>query len=345
MISENPPCPPPPPLAETLEREIPRLMQKWKVPGVSLAWIKQRQIAGLRQYGVGDAIAQWPVKADSLFEACSMTKPLFAYAALKLVEEGELDLHRPLVHYLPGPYIADEEQHRKITAWMVLTHSSGLPNWRPGGRTGGEPLVVHFEPGTKTLYSGEGFWFLQRAIECITGASLEKWMTEKLLHPLGMNSSSLVWEPSREQRAVSGHTESGELRPDRSLFREANAAFSLYTTPEDYAQFLLEMMNPDRSTTHSLGAPLLKTMLTRHRELEETPSLQRCGPRKSELAFTGLGWRIDETADGDRFYHSGSNQTGFRCYAEFAPQAGEGFVIMTNADGGAALWREVIAGS
>lgn len=330
-------------LEAVLDATMPSLMERWRVPGVSLAFIRRREICSLRQYGILRAGSAAPVKPGSIFEACSMTKPLFAYAVLKLAEEGALNLHRPLVDYLGRPYLENEERHRRITAWMVLTHSSGLPNWREGGRLSALPPEVQFEPGSSTLYSGEGFWFLQRTVEQLTGQGLAEWLAERLLQPLGMESSSLVWLPEYEGRAASGHAETGEPHASRSLFHEANAAFSLYTTAEDYARFLLEMMNPDRSAPYSLSAAALRQMLARHRPLEGVAPIQRSGPSQSGAAYTGLGWRMDELAGGDRVYHGGSNQTGFRCYSELDPREGSGLVIMTNADRGDSLWRELVA--
>ncbi|MEI9894181.1 MAG: serine hydrolase domain-containing protein [Chthoniobacter sp.] len=203
-----------------LDDLVPRLMIAWNVPGVSAVGIREGSIAWRRQYGVKTFGQPAPVDENTVFEACSMSKPVFAYAALKLVEEGKLDLDTPLVQYLGHPYIENEPLHQKITTRMVLDHTSGLPNWRPGGRNSGQPLVVHFEPGTKFQYSGEGIWFLQRTVEKITGVPLKDWMKSRLLDPLGMTSSSYTWEKKFEATAAAGHDKAGQVHLNRPLYRE-----------------------------------------------------------------------------------------------------------------------------
>ena len=149
-------------------------MKEHHVPGVAIVGIENRHIAWERQYGVRTAGKPDEVRGDTVFEAASMSKPLAAYAALKLAEQGKLDLDRPLYEYLHEPYLKDEPLHRKITARMVMSHTTGFPNWRPGGWLGSEPLTVDFEPGTKSGYSGEGFLYLQRVLGHTSRASRSK---------------------------------------------------------------------------------------------------------------------------------------------------------------------------
>jgi CubicO group peptidase (beta-lactamase class C family) len=117
-------------------------------------------------------------------------------------------------------------------------------------------------------------------------------------------------------------------------------AYSFYSSPTEYAQFLIEMMKEDRSAPHSLNAESIELMLTPMTRTR-TSTVHRDGSR-SESSHYGLGWAIDLTTNGKRIRHSGSNTSGFRSYCEFYPQRGSGIVIMTNATGGSALWREII---
>ena len=125
-----------------LDELVPKLMDEFHVPGVSIVGIEDRRIAWERQYGVRKAGAAEKVDRDTVFEACSMSKPPLAYLVLKLVERGEFELDRTLVEYLDKPYLKDEPLHRRITARMVLTHTSGFPNWRDGGWRKGGPLPL-----------------------------------------------------------------------------------------------------------------------------------------------------------------------------------------------------------
>lgn len=320
---------------EILDETLRSLMAKYDVPGVSAAGIENGVITWTRQYGMCSVETGHPISAESVFEACSMTKPQFAYAMLKLVEEGKMSLDVPLVQYLERPYIENEHQHKKITAYMVLTHTSGLPNWRPGGPGGDGKLEVHFEPGTDFLYSGEGFLFLQRVVEHLTQKPLDEWMRTKLFEPLKMSRSNLVWTQELANDYAAGHDERGQCCERVQPFQSANAAFSLYTTPTDYAKFILEILNPERSACYSLGKAMLDEMLMPHEKV----------PNKLPYAkstFRGLGWEIIETERHLYHGHSGNNK-GFRCYHQFDKKAESGFVMMTNGDNGAEVWQAVAA--
>jgi len=325
-------------LSETsnlLDQILPDLMDQHQVPGVSVAGIENGEFAWTRQYGVRSMQTQEAVTANTVFEACSMTKPFCAYAMLKLVERQIMDLDTPLVKYLEHSYIENEPLHEKITARMVLTHTSGFPNWRPGGRDSDEPLVVHFEPGTDFMYSGEGFWFLQRAVEHITNAPLDKWMDAELIHPLGMNNSSLIWKKEFHDVAA-GHDKNGEVEMERNFFAQPNAAFSLYTTPADYALFIAEIVKQDRAASHSLGKEMLSQMLAPHYEAPHTKSY-------GKRTLRGLGWEILQTANATYHGHTGANRDMFRCVCQFDVSARAGFVLMTNAGGGEDLRSELLA--
>jgi CubicO group peptidase (beta-lactamase class C family) len=271
-----------------------------------------------------------------------MSKLLMAYAALKLVEQGKLDLDRSLAEYLDKPYLPDEPRHRRITARMVLSHTTGFPNWRTNGWQKGGPLPLLHEPGTRFTYSGEGFLYLQRVVEHITGTPMQAYLQNTLLGPLQMTNSSLVWQDRFSRQAAAGHDAQGRPMASRKLYHEANVAYSLYCTATDYAKLLLEMLAEDRSAPHSLSTRSLDAMLTRTTLAEGRKPVARGGVRPSEPRYYGLGWAIDTTATGDRIHHGGSNGTGFRCYCEFDRRRGTGLVIMANAVNGQRLWEDIL---
>ena len=333
-------------LPQSLDEWVPPLMTKHKVPGVSIVGIEDRRIAWERQYGVRCLGKPEPVDSQTLFEAASMSKLPAAYVALKLVEQGKIELDRPLSEYLDKPYLTNEPQHLKITARMVLSHTTGFPNWRKGGLRSGGPLPVLSEPGTKFTYSGEGFTYLQRVMEHITGKPFEHYVKRTLFEPLGITTASYVWEDSFEKLAAAWRSDNGDMPAKRTLYRDANAAYSLYCSPMEYALFLVEMLKLDRSAAHSLSVRSIQAMLTRTTKAEGLQPIVRRGGQRSEPTYYGLGWAIDKTASGDRIHHSGANGPkgiGFRCYCEFDPKRGSGIVIMTNAAGGLELWQELIA--
>ena len=324
----------------------PRLMEDMNVPGVSISVIEDGRIAWHKGYGVVRAGGDEKVTPETVFEACSMSKVAFTYVVLKLVEQGKLDLDRPLVEYLDKPYLEDEPLHKLITARMVLTHRTGFPNWREGGWRKGGPLPVKFTPGTEYGYSGEGYLYLQRVVEHITGTPLNPLMKTMLLEPIGMTLSSYVWEQRYDELASAGHDEAGKVKPNRNLFDQANAAFSLYCTPDDYARFIIEVMKEDRSAEHSLSRESIEEMLTPTIEIKSSHGRQmpRVGRAKCVSVHRGLGWVIGKMEDdGIRAWHSGSNGTGFRCYCEFDPKKQTGIVIMTGSVNGNLLYQRLVS--
>jgi len=333
-------------LTYKLDILTPELMQDLKVPGVSISVIADGQIAWSKGYGVKNADRPEPVTPATVFEACSMSKVVFTYVVLKLVEQGKLDLDRPLVEYLDVPYLDDQPLHKLITARMVLTHRTGFPNWRAGGWRSSNPLPVNFTPGTQYGYSGEGFLYLQRVVEHITGLPLNDMMQQMLLQPIGMSASSYAWEPRYEQLASAGHDEQGNVKTNRSLYDQANAAFSLYTTPNDYARFIVEVLKQDRSAPYSLNQKSIAEMLTPTIEIDGSHGVQipRVLQSQCKTVHRGLGWVVGKTKNGaTRAWHSGSNGTGFRCQSEFDPQTGCGIVIMTGSVNGVTLYRRLLA--
>ena len=149
-----------------------------------------------------------PVTADSLFPAASLGKPVFAYAALRLVDDAKLDLDRPLKAYVPDHAPADARGD-KITPRQVLSHSTGFRNWRNSIE---QPLTPDFDPGSRFQYSGEGFYYLQRAVEKITGVAFEQFMQTRLFEPFGMRSSTYGWREDTDARLVTGHNRGNPVR-------------------------------------------------------------------------------------------------------------------------------------
>lgn len=324
---------------EALDTLLPLLISKHQVPGVGVVGLEGGRIAWKKYAGVLEAGKAALVDETTVFEAASMTKPLAAHAALKLVEQGRLDLDTPLSRYLPTPYLIDEPSHLKITARMVLMHTSGLPNWRPKG----EPLKVLHEPGTAFRYSGEGIVFLQRVIEQLSGQDYETHLQRTLLQPLDMKSSSHIWQESFSNTAAAGHDAAGAVKSKRPFYSQANAAYSLYTTPVDYAAWVLEMMRVDRTAKHSLSAASRREMMTPAGLPTDSKPLTRRGSQGNGQVRFGLGWSVEPTASGTRIRHSGANGTGFRSHAEFDPETGSGLIIMTNGTQGDDLWRELVS--
>ncbi len=329
-------------LTATIDRLVPILMDEHHVPGVSIALIQDRRVVWSKAYGIGSAATREPVTRETVFEAASMSKPIFAILAMQLVERRKLDLDRPLVAYHEEPFVPDQAARRKVTARMVMSHTSGYPNWRPGGeeREGAIPLL--FEPGSRFGYSGEGIFYLQRVVEEITGAPLDRWADERLFRPLGLKHTGYAWSPGIEAQLATGHKDDGAVLT-RSRYTHPNAAYSLYTTAEDYARLLIEAMNAVSGGSPLLSGKSAKEMLAHQVRLDSREPVERPGLARGTAVFWGLGWALNATARGDIAHHSGANSTGFCCFSQFSPSRGTGIVIMTNGSQGSDLWTRLVA--
>ena len=327
---------------KNVELLTPQLMSQLNVPGVSVSLILNKEIAWTKCFGLSDASKQTNVTQKTMFEACSMSKPVFAYLVLKLVEQGKLELDKPLYDYLPEKFIcADEDYPKQITARMILSHTSGLPNWRKGSEENDSPLPIYFKPGTKFNYSGEGMYYLQRVVEHITNESLESFSKRVLFDKLGLESTSYIWNENLDSQIATGHDADGKCN-ERKKYLHSNAAYTLYTTSDEYAKLIIEIMKPENLNDYSLSNSMIKEMLTHQIRVDTREVIDRPGRNFGLQGFRGLGWAIDSTITGDVIYHSGSNQTGFTCYSQFSPKDGSGIVIMTNGENGSELWKRLI---
>lgn len=326
----------------TVERLVPLLMKEHRVPGVSIALVRDRKVAFAKAWGVADARTGAPATTATLFEIASMTKPVFGYLALKLAEEGQLDLDRPIAELVELPSVPGQVELRRITARMVLSHTSGLPNWRKGGEERDGPLPVLFEPGSRFGYSGEAIYQLQRVVEKATGASLDEYAKQALFAPLGMERSSFVWPAELDAALATGHEEDGTPRA-RARYRHANAAYSLVATASDYARFLTAILDPGPFGSPALSRTGVDAMLRHAVPADAREPIERPGAARGRDVFWGLGWGLNTTSAGDVVYHSGANSTGFRCYSQLSPSRGTGIVILTNGLGGGALWTRLVA--
>jgi CubicO group peptidase (beta-lactamase class C family) len=271
-----------------------------------------------------------------------MSKPVFAYLVMKLVELGKLDLDRPLAEYLPEEDPPAQKDKELITARMVLSHTAGFPEWRKGYEERQGPLPVKFTPGSRFAYSAEGIFYLQRVVERITEEPLEVYAQRALFGPLGLRQMSYVLTPDLEPGLASGHDAGGKFL-QKTRYTHGNAAYSLYTTALDYAAFLVEIMKSDRSAAHSLSRQSVEAMLGHQVALNARDPVERPGSAQGLAVYRGLGWSVNTSAAGDFVHHSGANSSGFRCFSQFNPGRGSGIVIMTNGLSGGDLWTRLIS--
>jgi CubicO group peptidase (beta-lactamase class C family) len=325
-----------------IDQLVPGLLADHQVPGLAIALIRDGQRVWSRGYGLRTAGGDAAVTPDTVFEAASMSKPIQAMLAMQLVDAGRLDLDRPVVAYGPELLVPDLPDKQRVTARMLLAHTSGYPNWRPGGEEVEGPLPLLFEPGSRFGYSGEGSFYLQRRLEWITGLPLDKLAQAGLFAPLGLQHSSFGWTPQIGARQASGHGADGRPRP-RSRYLHPNGAYTLYTTVDDYALLLMEMLKAERGASPLLSQAAAREMLKPQVAVGSRDPVERPGQALGRAVFWGLGWSINHTAQGDIAHHSGANSTGFRSFAQFSPSRGSGLVILTNGAQGDEVWARLVA--
>jgi CubicO group peptidase (beta-lactamase class C family) len=329
-------------LIADLEKLIPKLMEEVRVPGLSIAIIKDARLFWRRGFGVKDCASKEPVDNDTVFEAASTSKPVFAYAVMKLCEKGVMDLDTPLTKYTSERFLQGDPRLDLITARHVLSHSSGFPNFRSEK----EPLKIHFTPGEKWSYSGEGYSYLQSVVThlmggqvnpkdcatfeaglkvCATEPSIDAYMKANVLLPFGMTSSGYVWNDTIENHMARGHDEEGKpseisRRPTGPSVARYGMVGGLCTTPTDYSKFLIEIIDPKASDAFRLNNDSLEEMLR--------PQMKR-----NSQSSWALGWEINHTEKGNFLRHGGGNP-GFQCFVAASVERKSGYVIMTNSENG-----------
>lgn len=319
-------------LTDKLQEQIPGLMAAEAVPGLSLVLLREGEIFWHGVFGVESSLTGEPVTADTMFEAASLSKPVFAYAALKLCETGTLDLDEPLAGYIAEPYLPDEPRLDLLTARQVLCHTSGFPNWRPKG----EPLKMHLTPGERFSYSGEGYMYLQAALAEITGQEPAAFLRESLLGPLGMGASSFLWTGEEGLPIAVGHDQDGKAQ-EKYLWQEVLGPASLHCTPEDYALFMSAVMRPSPDVPAHLGREMTGEMLRVQVQVNDSYPWDEDWPRPqirvNPHVGWGLGWGIQHTSGGESIWHWGDNGN-YRAFALGYPESGHGLVVMTNGVNG-----------
>lgn len=356
--------------------DLPRQMRALGVPGIGIAVVEDGALAWSRTIGIADATRGIAVDDASLWEAASLSKPVFAHAVLQLVDRGDLVLDAPLVRYASPAYLGTSPWLARITVRDVLRHTTGLPNWRKDPAR--EPLVPAVPPGTRIDYSGEAFTWLQLAVEAVTGESLDQAMRRLLFAPAGMRDSSYGWDAAMAARSVFGHRGPDDGAPglppqglraaweaarpvaeqwgkplsdwryadaERALPQaQANAAAGVVNWPGDIlanAAASLRCSVQDYARWMALvvrASPMPWALRPATRTAMLTPQIALPG-RYTEKT---LGWNLEATRIGPVLYHSGSNAGVFKTFALGDPARGRALVAMTNAASGNVLYRRVV---
>jgi CubicO group peptidase (beta-lactamase class C family) len=307
------------PSSEAIDAEAARLMAATQAQGLAVAVIDGGQVVHVGAYGKRNAAGD-PLLPDTVMYAASLTKTVFAYAVMQLADGGRLDLDKPIAAYLPQPLpdyptearyapwvgLAGDERWRRITPRMLLTHSGGFANFaflEPDGK-----LRIHFEPGSRYAYSGEGMILLQFVLEQGLGIDVGDTMQRRIFNRLGLRRTGMQWRDDFAPNVADGWKVDGSPEPhdQRSKVR---AAGSMDTSIADMARIAAAHLNGvglSAKAAAALTAPGLPITTA-----SQFPTLQAELPparRRADLA-AGMGLVTFDGPQGAGYFKGGHNDS------------------------------------
>lgn len=280
-------------------------MDSLKIPALSIAIIQNGRVMYYKATGVKND-KQEVVDPNTVFEAASMTKPVFAYAVHQLVQKHQINLDTPLYKYHPYDDIDYDDRYKLLTARMVLSHTTGFPNWRNGGE-----LAFKSDPGTKYGYSGEGFEYLGLVVKHVLGKKIQDIVQDEVLNPLSINNSFLIKNKYVLDHLADGLKDNKEWGRN-NLWLQPHVALSLCTDAKEYAKFVIQLMEGSRSSKS-----VFQQMSVTQMQIE---------PNK----WVCLGIFMELTPYGPKFYHSGNNNNRYNSNFEFYKDQDMGYVFFMN---------------
>ncbi|RKP47898.1 class A beta-lactamase-related serine hydrolase [Cohnella endophytica] len=326
-----------------LEAEMQKRMKQYHVPGAAIAVIHQGHLAWSRGFGYANVKKKIKVDEKTIFQVASNSKSVNSWGILKLVEQGKLELDKPVDRYLTRWHIPESSFNmEEVTICRLLSHTAGLslhgyPGYPKGrkiptleeslsGKNSAEQKVeLIYEPGTQYQYSGGGYTLLQLVVEEVTKRNYSDYMKSEILNPLGMDDSLFALHSEEVSNLAVGYNQSKKAYPTIS-YRELAAA-GLHTNVVDFAKFVAALVD-DKIEKQPAGRNILsKESLGRM----FTPVLNNYG----------LGFGVISGSDDELITHSGSN-IGYQSTYYINRTSGDGVVILTNSDSGGAMFQEVI---
>lgn len=316
-------------LISELASVIPARMNVAGIPGLSIALVRSGRVIWAEGFGVTDTSDPAPVRADTVFETASLSKPVFALAYLKLAHQSDLDLDEPLASSFTYERLSHDERYKQITPQLILSHLTGLPNWDREGA-----LEFDRDPGARFGYSGEGYVYLQKYVEYFTQQSLHDFVKDMIFTPANMRLSGFVWQDRFARSFAEGHDKDGAVQPS-DRYKEGNAAYSLMSTSLDYGRFLGEFMQGIKR-----GGEVNTAMVMPQVSMTGSETRTRHADEIWSTISWGLGWGIQDLGNEKIYWHWGDNDD-YRCFAAFSIDRDIGFVYLTNSQNGLSIANEL----
>ena len=306
------------------EQKLSALLKDYGIPGMQLVYAKGDKMQSVN-IGTVSKGSDKTVTSNTIFEAASLSKCVFSYAVLRLCDRGVMNLDTPLLRYM-GSYArfdANDPRYAKITARMVLRHTTGLPNW---GNKKGARLI--FMPDSTFSYSGEGFVYLQRVVEKLTGKTLNDLAQQEVFTPLNMTSSSYTWTEKFDTLAAFGNSSEAV-----SMHTNQNAAASLLTNAHDYTLFLQALITGKglKPATHKMMFDKQSAGNWFRRPVKEA----------NQHIDWGLGVGLQHNEKGKWIWHWGDNGD-FKAFYIANPEKKEILVYFTYSNWGLHITTDVL---
>ena len=307
--------------ASALDKDVTALLASERIASVSFAVIRSGKIVSLEAYGEQrPGVAATP---DTLYNIASLTKPITAEVILRLISSGRLALDEPMDRYWSDPDLRHDRRRLLLTPRLALSHRTGFPNWR-SARTG---LIFARDPGGEWGYSGEGYQYVAKFAEHKLRQPFERLAQQTLFRPMGMGSTFYTYRPATEDRiAIPTNAIGAALTPERPT--KYNAADLVYTTPRDYAAFMLGVLE-NRALTKAVAAERDRSQVSMMSIVCTGTKAASC-PR--DVGF-GLGWQLLSFDGRIVMMHTGKDE-GVFTLAYLDRSSRDGTVIFTNSENG-----------
>ena len=315
--------------ADQLDAVLKTFKSFYQIPGVSLSVIKDGILIYNQHLGTANRAAGTSVSSQTRFEIASVSKPIFAFAVHRLAVKGIIDLDKPLYRYAPFESIAHDPRHKALTARLVLSHQTGLPNWlwdRPRDWENNERGVFIGDPGSGEFYSGEAYEYLMRVMEKISGKSIQDVIQAEVFEVFGMNQSSYTADAGFASEIAVGHLEQFPMFWE--VHHKPWVSGGLYSTAQDLTKFATGILNKIGLTESQYDE-----MLKPHVEIE--PWVINYGGDKQ---YWSLGFEVEDTPQG-RFYHHDGSNWDFESRLCLNQEQRYGYVLLTNNGNGEYLDR------
>ncbi len=330
---------------ETFNKEVSEMMDEMGVPALSLAIIENDEVVFYEAYGVkrqGEGQKAYQINylphafaateqkigeridKETVFNGASLSKTWLVFVALQLVDEGKLDLDKPMYQYMTHDRLAYDERYKLITPRMILSHCSGIENWPFQGEFRNK-LEILAEPGEEFVYSGEGYNYLSEVIELLLQQSYEEYVTERVIEPLKLKNTYLRYKEEDGEPVdnggpwnyTSGHTFGNGQYFIKNIKTEP--AYGNHFTAKEYARLVVAMFN------------------TSHLSLDRKHDLLEPQVRIDESeVYYGPGFELN-FIQGDTIISHGGDSPGYKNLMFYSPVKKRGFVLLTNNDRGKSM--------